>query len=170
MVEGNFGVSLFILLFGGAFLSFVGYRNCYLTEEQQNKADYIAEAFNAGLELDHYDDCIVTYRYRIGKEKLKFLSMVISILAAIGFVARNILATFTWLKPQGLIGILVALFIIVMIVAVVAVLSNVLYLFVMGYEKIGAKNLHDEYYRNGVVLIEEKKDKLFEQLIEESRR
>lgn len=169
MIESNLGVSLFILLTGGTVLSYIAYNNCYLPVDQKRKAQYITETVRYGGDIDYYDDCIVCYRYHIGKEKIKALATLISIAAAFGLVASNATEMFDVLKSQGWIGIMSGIALFFALVLVAFVVRYLLYGFVMRYEKMGAKIMHDAYYRDGVYLIEYKKNEMIEELIEESR-
>lgn len=169
MVESNLGVSMFILLIGGAVLSYLGYNNCYLPDDQEVKAQYIMDAVRCGIGIEYYSDCVVRYRYRMGKEKLKAVSTVVAIAAAVGFVASNVSAVYRELRAEGWIGLAIALLLIGAIALVVFVIRDVLYEFVLRYEKMGAKNMYNYYYREGVILIEEKKDKEIERIIKKSR-
>lgn len=166
MVESSFGVSIFILLFGVTILSIVAYHNCYLPKDQKVKAQYLIEKSKSGIEPDYYDDSVVRYRYRIGKDKIKFLSMMIALFAAAGLVASNIVDAFLFIRGTGWLGIMITLVTLIISWLIVWFVHVCIYSFVMRYEKMGAKNMYDIYFRDGAILIEEKKDKLFEQIIE----
>ena len=169
MIESNLGVSMFILFGGGGVLSFLAYHNFYLPEDQKTKAQFLIESAQSGLDTDSYDDKVVRFRYRIGKEVIKWLATLIAVLAVVGFMISNMTETYARLFTGGPLGIVLALVLVAVFGLVAFAVRTCLYYFVLTYEKVGVKNLKNVYFGKGICLIEEKKDKLFDQIIEESR-
>ena len=168
MTEGTLFVLTIIIAVDAIIMVFIGYRNCYIPDDQLEKAEMIMDKIDNGLIDDWNDDHVITYKYYLNKDSIDSIALKLAIITTIIFVVINAVDVFIRLKVEGKFGILIGAVAILALIAIAYVISYLLSQLALFYQGIAADNMH-AYFDKDIVLMEESRNEIFDEHIRNTR-